>query len=70
MAEATKKPNIFQKLGKYFKDIRAEGKKVVWPTRSQLINNTLVVIAAVLIVGAFIWICDALLQLVVSSALG
>lgn len=61
MAEA-KKPNIFvrvgSRIGRFFKELKSEMKKVVWPTRSQVTNNTLIVIACVLLVGALIWIVD------------
>ena len=38
----------------FFKDVKAELKKVIWPTPKQLLNNTLAVIASVLIVGVFL----------------
>ena len=34
-------------------------KKVVWPTGKQTVNNTLIVIACVIVVGIFIWLFDA-----------
>ena len=39
----------------------------MWPTRSQTINNTLIVIACVLVVGVFIWAFDALANAVVRA---
>lgn len=54
-----KKPSIFARIGKWFRELKAEIRKIVWPTRAQTINNTLVVIAAILVVGVFIWILDA-----------
>lgn len=53
-----KKLGFFGQVGKWFRELKSEGKKVVWPTKSQTINNTLVVIGMVLLVGAFIWILD------------
>ena len=53
-----KKPGVFARIGKWFKDMRSELKKVQWPTRKQTINNTLIVIACVIVVGIFIWIFD------------
>ncbi len=50
---------FFSKIGKFFKDLKAEVKKVIWPTKKQLINNTLIVIIAILLIGAGIWILDA-----------
>ncbi len=50
-----KKPN---KILNYFKEVRSELKKVVWPSFKQVKNNTLIVIICVLVVGAFIWVLD------------
>ena len=44
----------------FFKDVKSELKKVTWPSFKQVRNNTLIVIVSVLIIGAFIWIFDAL----------
>ena len=41
-----------------FRDMKSELKKVQWPTRKQTINNTLIVIACVIVVGIFIALFD------------
>ena len=56
--EKNSKPGFFSRIGKWFKDMKSELKKVQWPTRKQTINNTLIVIACVIVVGVFIWIFD------------
>ena len=62
MAEVNKKPNFFVRTGrrfsKWFREMRSELKKVVWPSGKQLVNNTLVVLAAVLIVGIIVCVFD------------
>ena len=45
-------------MGKWFRDMKSELKKVQWPTRKQTINNTLIVIACVIVVGIFIALFD------------
>ncbi|MCI9268987.1 MAG: preprotein translocase subunit SecE, partial [Lawsonibacter sp.] len=45
------KPGFFARAGKWFRDMKSELKKVQWPTRKQTINNTLIVIACVIVVG-------------------
>ena len=71
MAEVNKKPNIFVRMGtglsRWFREMKSELKKVVWPTKSQMINNTLIVLACVLVVGIFIWIFDAVGGVVVNG---
>ena len=44
---------------KYFRELKSELKKVVWPTPKQVVKNTLIVVACVIVVGAFIWAFDA-----------
>ena len=53
-----KKPGFFSKVGKFFKDLKSEAKKVVWPTWKQTANNTWAVIVAIIIVGIFIGALD------------
>ena len=57
-AEKKSKPGFFARIGKWLKEMRSELKKVQWPTRKQTINNTLIVIACVIVVGIFIWLFD------------
>ena len=51
-------PGIFARAGKWVRDMKSELKKVQWPTRRQTINNTLIVIACVVVVGVFIALFD------------
>ena len=61
MAE-TKNKNWFQsagkKIAKWFREMKSELKKVVWPSRKQIINNTLVALAVMVIVGIVVWAFD------------
>jgi preprotein translocase subunit SecE len=50
--------------------MKSELKKVVWPTKQQVLQNTLVVLACVLVVGVFIWIFDAVSNLLVQWLIG
>lgn len=70
MAEA-KKENFFsraaKRIGRWFREMRSELKKVVWPTKSQMINNTVIVLVTVLIVGICVWVFDAVGNTVVQG---
>lgn len=55
---------------KYFKDARSEFKKVVWPSRKQVINNTIVVIVAMVVSGIAIWGVDSIFMLLIKLMLG
>lgn len=48
------KPSIVAKVARSFRDMRGEMKRVVWPTRKQTINNTVVVIGFMLVMGLVI----------------
>lgn len=70
-AEATKKENFFVRTGKriakWFREMHSELKKVVWPTKKQVVNNVLVTLACVLVVGIFIWVFDAVSDFIISG---
>lgn len=59
MAEKQKKDNFFKRIKSYVKATKSEVKKVSWPTRKQVINNTGIVIVCILIVGIVIAALDA-----------
>lgn len=46
-----KKPN---RIVKWFRDLRSEFKKVTWPTKKKVINNTTVVLVTMVIASAFV----------------
>ena len=61
MAETEKKKvGVFSRIARWFREMKSELKKVQWPTAKQTVNNTLIVILCVIVVGVFIWIFDAL----------
>ena len=76
MADAKKqeKEGFFRRTGnrlkKWFREMRSELKKVVWPSKKQVLQNTLVVLLCVLVVGVFIWIFDAVGNLFVQWLIG
>ncbi|NMB27870.1 MAG: preprotein translocase subunit SecE [Tissierellia bacterium] len=46
------------KIGTYFKGVKAEMKKVIWPTKKELTNYTGVVVLISGIVGLVVWVLD------------
>lgn len=46
----------------FIKNMKAELKRVVWPTRNQIINNTLLVVVLVVVVAIVVLGVDYLLQ--------
>ena len=64
------KPGFFKRVGKWFREMRSELKKVVWPTRKQLINNTVVSLVVMLISALGVWGFDQIARLLVQGLLG
>lgn len=46
----------------FFKDMKSELKKVVWPSKRQVINNTLLVVALVVVVSLVVLGIDLVLK--------
>ena len=52
------------------KEARMEIRKVVWPTRQETVQTTMIVVAFVLLVAILLWGLDSLLGWLVSLAIG
>lgn len=71
--ESKKKDSPKKKGGisKWFKDLKLELKKVVWPDKKTVVNNSIVVFAAMLGFAAFTFLLDQgflwLFQLAISG---
>jgi preprotein translocase subunit SecE len=66
---AEKKPGVFARIGKWLRELKSELKKVQWPSKKQTVNNTLVVIACIVVVGIFIWVFDAAATAIINAVL-
>ena len=53
-----KAKNIFNKINNFIKEAVAELKKVIWPTKKDLKNSTIVVISTIIIASIFIGLVD------------
>jgi preprotein translocase subunit SecE len=61
------KPGFFKRVGKWFRDMRSELKKVVWPTGKDLTNNTLVTLFMTVVSAILLWGFDELAQMAVKA---
>lgn len=50
------------KIAKYLGEVREQLRKTNWPTRSELIAQTQVVLGVLVVVGLFIWVWDTILS--------
>ncbi len=55
-------PGYYQKIEQFFREVKAELKKVVWPPKNQAVASTVVVIVLVSIVSSLLGIFDLFLK--------
>ena len=61
--KTVKEKNKENKVKKhFFKDFKAELKKVIWPTPKQLVNNTVAVVTIVLITAVIVFALDSVFK--------
>jgi len=53
---------VANRITSYFRESRDELKKVVWPSRKQTVNDTVLVVAISLFVAAFLGFLDLLMN--------
>ncbi|MRS13211.1 MAG: preprotein translocase subunit SecE [Actinobacteria bacterium] len=58
------KPGVFSRLGRYLKDVRTELRRVIWPSRKDVLNSSVIVIVTLLFFMAFTAIIDNLASFV------
>ena len=57
---------MLSRIKKFFKELRSEIKKIVWPSKKQVLNNTGVVISCSIGVGVIIWALDFVFRFLIS----
>ena len=66
-----KKPNWFQRawngIKRWFREMKSELKKVVWPSRKQVTKNTIVAVTVMVASGIVLWAFDQVAMLVVQT---
>lgn len=58
---------FFKRIGKWFRDMRSELKKVIWPTPKQIATNTSVALVMMVASAAALWVFDKLASLGVQT---
>ena len=53
-----KKEKLFARIAGWFKDLKKEFKRVVWPDRKKVLNNTLVVLCVVIVGSVLVGLID------------
>ena len=61
------KPGVFKRVGKWFREMRSELKKVIWPTPDVLAKNTAISVGVMIVFASVLWGCDELAQMLVRA---
>lgn len=70
MSSQTNADNSSNQLKSQIKGMKAELKKVIWPTKKELINYTAMVLIMCTIVSLIVWLIDSGLNIVLSKIIG
>lgn len=61
-APRASRDSMFSRMSRYLREVQSELKKTNWPTRSELIASTQVVLGLLIVVGLFIFVVDVALS--------
>lgn len=67
--EDVKKLSFFKRIAKWFREMKSELKKVVWPTPKQTVNNTVAALVVMAVSAVIIWGFDEIAQLIVKAVI-
>jgi preprotein translocase subunit SecE len=63
----SQKTKWYRRIGPFLKEVRAEMKKVTWPSRNEVYSTTIVVIIATLFFGFYLYFMDLIFSWVISQ---
>ncbi len=63
------KLGFVDRIKTWFREMKSDLKKVVWPTRKQMINNTLVSVGVMLVSALGVWVFDLIASNLVNGLL-
>jgi len=63
----SQKERWYKRFKNFLKETRAELKKVTWPSRSEVVNTTLVVILATFFFGFYLFFMDIIFSWLISQ---
>ncbi len=66
----SKGKGVWKSIKKFFKDVRGECKKVVWPDAKTVIKSTGIVLACVAVLAVIIWLIDTGLSNGINALVG
>ncbi|QWT17928.1 preprotein translocase subunit SecE [Collinsella sp. zg1085] len=57
-AKKQKKPGVFSRFTGYLSSVRSEMRRVVWPSKKELVNYSIAVVVSLVVVGVAIALLD------------
>ena len=63
--EDVKKLSFFKRIAKWWREMKSELKKVIWPTRKALVQNSLISVGVMLVSAVVLWGFDRLAEMLV-----
>ena len=70
MAATVEKVSLFKRIANYFREVKSELKKVIWPAFGKVVKNTGIVLVAIVISAALIFAFDSVFMLIFQKLLG
>ena len=67
--EDVKKLSFFKRVAKWWREMKSELKKVIWPTPKQTLNNTIAALVVMAISAVVIWGFDEIAQMIVRAVI-
>ena len=62
-----KKERWYKRIIPFLKEVRAEVRKVTWPSRSEIYSTTIVVILATIFFGFYLYFMDVIFSWVIAQ---
>jgi len=63
----SQKTKWYKRIRPFFKEVRAEVKKVTWPSRGEIYSTTIVVIIATIFFGFYLFFMDIIFSWVITQ---
>ena len=67
--EDVKKLSFFKRIAKWWREMKSELKKVIWPTPKQTLNNTIAALVVMAVSAVVIWGFDEIAQMIVKAVI-
>ena len=68
--KAAQEPNMFERIGQFLRDTRAEMRRVSWPTLIMVRNSTLITLVAVVFFAVYLFAVDRVWTFLIDNLKG